>query len=95
MITYLVFLPLNALGDGSQNTLDVSVERGLLPVTADEGELSDEGDGAEDLAVGRRVGAGGHLWVSAGRHDRASEEEDGQRGGFHCYDGACLLQSQR
>ena len=75
-IPHLIFFSLNALGDWHQNTVNVRIQGGLLPVAADQRELGNEGDGGEDLTVGRGVGAGRHLGVGAGRHGGAHQEED-------------------
>ena len=82
-IPHLIFVSLDALSDWHQNSVNVSIQGGLLPVTADQRELGNEGDGGEDLAVGGGVGAGRHLGVGAGRHGGAHQEEDRQHGGFH------------
>ena len=79
-MVYLVFLPLNGLSHGHEVAVDVSVETGLLPVGAGEGELSNEGDGRQDLAVIRSVGGGVHLGVSAGTEDGACKHEDTNNG---------------
>ena len=79
-MVYLVFLSLNGLSHGHEAAVDVSVETGLLPVSAGEGELGNEGDGRQDLAVVRSVGGGHHLGVSAGTEDGACEHEDTNNG---------------
>ena len=83
IISHLIFVSLNALSDGHKNAVNIGIQGGLLPVTADQRELGDEGDGGEDLAVGGGVGAGRHLGVGAGRHGGAHQEEDRQHRGFH------------
>ena len=73
---HLIFLSLKALGDRHQDTVNVRIQRGLLSVATDQGELGNEGDGGEDLAVGGGVGAGRHLGIGAGRHGGSRQEED-------------------
>ena len=49
--SYLVFVPLNALSDRHQSSINVRIETGLVPVGAGEGELGNEGDGREHLLL--------------------------------------------
>ena len=77
---YLVFLPLYGLGDGHEVAVDVSVETGLDPVGAGEGEFRNEGDGCQHLAVRRSVGGGRHLRLRAGAHGGPHQHQDTQHG---------------
>ena len=73
---HLVFLPLQGLSHGDESAVDVSVEAGLVPVSAGEGELRNEGDGRQDLAVRGGVGGGLHLGLGAGTEDGSCQHED-------------------
>ena len=76
----LVLLALDGLSHGDKVSVDVSVETGLISVSAGEAELGNEGDGREHLAVVRSVGGGLHLGLSTGTEDGACEHEDTNKG---------------
>ena len=79
-LVYLVFFPLDSLSHRDEIAVDVSIETGLISVSTGEAELSNEGDGRQDLAVIRSVGDGLRLGLGAGTEDGACEHQDTNNG---------------
>ena len=88
-IVYLISVALDSLGDGDEAAVNVSVENGLVPVSAGEGELGNEGDGSQDLTVCWSVGGGGHLGLSTSTQGGPCEHQDTNYG-QHCGSGLVI-----